>query len=81
MKTKNTAIKSLLTACLFFVTAGECLAGSQQLSEKINPYLQTVMASASDNEMIPVYIKFKQNLTLQNFDDISYDTPKKKEGK
>lgn len=46
-------------------------------TEKINPYLQSVMASANDNEKIPIYIVFKEHLTLKDFEDISYDTPKK----
>lgn len=44
--------------------------------EKINPYLQNIMQSSNDNEMIPVYITFSNHLTLQDFDYIPYDTPK-----
>jgi subtilisin family serine protease len=69
--TKLTLI--LVLALLFISFTAPANAGP----EKINPYLQSVMANANDNEKIPIYIKFKQHLTLQDFDDISYDTPKK----
>jgi len=45
-------------------------------AEKINPYLQNVMQNANDNDLISIYITFNENLTLSDFDDISYDTPK-----
>jgi hypothetical protein len=76
MKTKLKFIKSTFAGFLIFALAAMAFAGVQQ-TEKINPYLQTIIASTNDNELIPIYIKFKQNLILQNFDDISYDTPKK----
>jgi hypothetical protein len=44
---------------------------------KINPYLLNVMQNSNDNELISVYITFNNNLTLQDFDYIPYDTPKK----
>jgi subtilisin family serine protease len=76
MNTQNTFLKIALSVCLLFVLVNLNGAITKQ-SEKVNPYLQFIMSSANDNELIPVYIKFNQNLTLQDFDDISYDTPKK----
>jgi subtilisin family serine protease len=48
-----------------------------QETQKINPYLQNVLASAGPNELVPVYIKFNSNLLLKDFDNITYDTPRK----
>lgn len=44
---------------------------------KINPYLRDEMNKRGTNELIPMYIKFANPLTLNDFADISYDTPKK----
>lgn len=46
-------------------------------NSKISPYLQMMLNNSSDNELIPIYILFKEHLTLNDFDDINYDTPKK----
>lgn len=43
---------------------------------KINPYLQSVLNGANDNDMVPIYITFNNALGLNDFADISYDTPK-----
>jgi hypothetical protein len=48
-----------------------------QNHNKIQPYLQEMMNNTPDNEKIPIYILFNQHLTLQDFDDIPYDIPKK----
>ena len=45
--------------------------------DKINPYLLQVMSGSSDNDLIPIYITFNNTLGLNDFNDISYDTPKK----
>jgi len=44
---------------------------------KIHPDLQKKMNETTDNSVIPVYIIFNENLTLNDFSEISYDTPKK----
>ncbi|HJY63834.1 MAG TPA: S8 family serine peptidase [Ignavibacteria bacterium] len=69
---KNYSILFLLI--LFAIING--ISTSAYGVEKINPYLQSVMQNANDNELIPVYITFNENLSLSDFDDISYDTPK-----
>lgn len=43
---------------------------------KISPSLEQRMNQVSENEFIPIYILFNSHLTLQDFADISYDTPK-----
>lgn len=45
--------------------------------DKINPYLLNLIQNSNDNELIPVYITFNHSLGLNDFSDISYDTPKK----
>jgi hypothetical protein len=45
-------------------------------SPKIDPYLQLKMSEATDNSLIPVIIIFNEHLNLDDFSDISYDTPK-----
>jgi hypothetical protein len=44
---------------------------------KINPYLAEVISRSNDADQIPIYITFNNSLTLLDFADISYDTPKK----
>lgn len=44
---------------------------------KITPSLQQKMNESTESEFIPVYVLFDSHLTLQDFADISYDTPKK----
>jgi subtilisin family serine protease len=44
---------------------------------KIHFYLQDKMNQAADNQLLPVYIIFNQHLSLQDFDFIPYNTPKK----
>ncbi len=46
-------------------------------TSKIHPYLLNIMQSSNDNSLIPVYIIFNESLTLNDFSNISYDTPKK----
>ena len=48
-----------------------------QGSSKIHPDLQNKMNSAMPNEKIPIMIIFNSHLTLNDFNDIGYDTPKK----
>lgn len=43
---------------------------------KISPSLQQKMNESTETEFIPVYILFDSHLTLQDFADISYDTPR-----
>ena len=43
----------------------------------IHPDLLTKMNSSAPNEKIPIMIVFNSHLTLSDFNDISYDTPKK----
>jgi len=52
-------------------------AGQVSNSDKITPDLKAVMKNANDQQKIPIYIVFNNQLTLQDFDYISYDTPKK----
>lgn len=44
---------------------------------KITPSLQQKMNESSESDFIPVYVLFDSHMTLQDFADISYDTPKK----
>jgi hypothetical protein len=44
---------------------------------KINPYLQAELIKSSPSDKIPIYITFNNSLTLADFNDIHYDTPKK----
>lgn len=61
-----------LIAFLLFIPA---ISNAGQ--EKIDPYLQTMMNSSQPGEKLPVYIKFNNHLGLNDFADISYDTPKR----
>ncbi len=47
---------------------------------RIHTDLQSKMNTASPNEKIPIMIIFNSHLSLNDFNDIGYDTPKK-EGK
>ena len=44
---------------------------------RIHSDLQNKLNSASPNEKIPIMIIFDKHLSLNDFNDISYDTPKK----
>ena len=44
---------------------------------KIHPDLREKMSKSAPMEKIPIYIVFDKHMTLKDFDDISYDTPKK----
>ncbi|MBX7046018.1 MAG: S8 family peptidase [Ignavibacteria bacterium] len=44
---------------------------------KISPSLKEKMNEASESEFIPIYVLFDRHMTIQDFADISYDTPKK----
>ncbi|HRE41087.1 MAG TPA: S8 family serine peptidase [Ignavibacteria bacterium] len=44
---------------------------------KIQPDLQHKMSEVSASDLIPVYILFYNQMKLSDFNDISYDTPKK----
>jgi|WetSurMetagenome_2_1015567.scaffolds.fasta_scaffold06832_6 hypothetical protein len=65
--------KILLSVFLLLLTA--------QLSfsdvNKIHPDLREKMSKSSPTELIRVYIVFDRHMSLSDFDDISYDTPKK----
>ncbi|MBS1494150.1 MAG: S8 family peptidase [Bacteroidetes bacterium] len=43
---------------------------------KISPSLQQKMNQSTESEFIPVYVLFDSHLTLQDFADIPYDTPR-----
>lgn len=80
MKTLNNLfISSVLL--LLALTCNFSNAQQDHKIQRIDPYLQNVMSHANSNEMIPIYIKFQKNLSLKDFDDISYDTPKKERRK
>ncbi len=49
------------------------IAGNQKIHEE----LQRRMNSAPENSPITIYVLFNDHLTLSDFSDISYDTPKK----
>lgn len=66
---------SILFLSIIFFSAS--FAGQVSNSDKITPELKSVMVNANDQQKIPVYIVFNNQLTLQDFDYISYDTPKK----
>lgn len=53
------------------------LFSSLQANPKLTPNLLQKMYEVSEMEFIPVYILFESHLTLQDFSDISYDTPRK----
>lgn len=48
---------------------------------KIHPYLLSKINQINPGSMIPVYIIFNNHLSLNDFSDISYDTPKKERRK
>jgi len=48
---------------------------------KIHPALQQKLNESSETEFIPVYIVFNSHLTLKDFSDISYDTPRQERRK
>lgn len=50
---------------------------SSWANPKISPQLQKKMNEVSETEFISVYILFDRHLSLQDFSDISYDTPRK----
>ena len=50
---------------------------SLNANPRIHPDLQSKMNSASPNEKIPLMIVFNNHLTLNDFNDIGYDVPKK----
>lgn len=53
------------------------IAGIQVFAETIiHPDLLSRMNSAAPNEKIPIMIVFNSHLSLSDFNDISYDTPK-----
>lgn len=67
--------KLLLKITLVIVYILTVASFSKAGPEKIHPYLQHIISIT--NEMIPVYIVFNDHLTLKDFEDIAYDTPKK----
>jgi subtilisin family serine protease len=71
-------LKQLLLISLIFLLYGSNNANTSSIqTDKIDPYLHQMMQSSNDNDLIAVYIVFNQSLTLRDFDDIPYDTPKK----
>lgn len=66
----------------FFLILFLCISMSAYCnSPKIHFELQSRMNKAADNALIPVYILFNNHLTLNDFADINYDTPKKERRK
>lgn len=68
-------ITLLFSLCIIFSIP--VLSYSITGPNKIDPYLQYLMAKTGSTEKIPVYIMFKDHLSLSDFNDIKYDTPKK----
>ena len=66
--------KIILLLLAVFLISG---LGSAQDNPKIHQDLKVKMAQSSPMEKIPVYILFNDHLNLNDFSDISYDTPKK----
>ncbi|MEO8447639.1 MAG: S8 family serine peptidase, partial [bacterium] len=64
--------KILMLLLLVFITC----AAQGNLS-KIHPDLQNKINEGTDNTLFPVYILLNNHLNLNDFSDISYDTPKK----
>ena len=64
---------------LLILLIGNSIAAAD--NSKIHPYLMSKIAEAGDNAMIPAYVIFNDRLTLNDFSDISYDTPKKERRK
>lgn len=64
----------ILSLCFFSYTA-------YSNSPKIHSDLQQKMNETTDNSLISVYIIFENHLTLNDFSDISYDTPKQERRK
>jgi subtilisin family serine protease len=50
---------------------------SKAENPKIHYYLQNKINESTDNDLIPVYIVFNRHLSLNDFDYIPYNTPKK----
>lgn len=65
--------KILITVFLFLLTFQISFSGN----EKIHPDLKEQMSKSNPTEKIPIYIVFDKHMTLNDFNDISYDTPKK----
>jgi len=53
-----------------------CSTGAYSDSPKIHSDLKNKMNETTDNSAIPIIIIFSEHLTLNDFSDISYDTPK-----
>jgi hypothetical protein len=64
----------LLISFHFFATS---FAGQVSKSDKITPELKSVMINTTEQQKIPIYIVFNNQLMLQDFDYIPYNTPKK----
>ncbi len=62
---------------LFISTSLLLFAVTTFSNSKINSILLEKLNTANDNEQISIYVKFTNPLTLLDFNDISYDTPKK----
>lgn len=65
--------KIVLLIIVIFVFCG--VINAQE--SKIHQDLKIKMVQSSPQEFIPIYIIFNNHLNLSDFDDISYDTPKK----
>ena len=77
IKYKFTNMKNLILIFVFLILSNLSYADIS----KIHPYLQSKINETNDNSLIPVYIVFNDRMTLNDFSDISYDTPKKERRK
>ena len=68
--------KLLLLFLIFGLSTATVFADS-----KINVYLKDALNRSTDNDMIPVYVTFSNQLGLNDFAFISYDTPKQERRK
>ncbi len=72
---KNQIMKRKIFYFIIFLCFSSAWAYAD--SGKIHFDLLNKMRATTDNQRIPVYILFKDHLTLKDFSDIGYDTPKK----
>lgn len=62
---------------LVYLFVAMLICSSVFSNPRIHPDLQGKMNTASPNEKIPIMIIFNSHLSLNDFNDIGYDTPKK----
>ena len=67
--------------CTFFICCIGMISNSHAYSPKIHSDLQNKMNQNTDNTLIPIYILLNDHMNLNDFSDISYDTPKQERRK